>query len=86
VVQSDFFNDSGVATVVVVALTSNTRLALAPGNVAVSRKDSALPRPSVANVSQLLSLDKSLLREKVATLPKEVLERVDAGLRLVLAL
>lgn len=85
-VQSDSFNDSGVSTVVVVALTSNTRLALAPGNVAISRRDSALPRPSVANVSQLLSLDKSLLREKVATLPKEILERVDAGLRLVLAL
>lgn len=86
VVQSDLFNQSGVATVVVAAFTANTRLAQAPGNVLISRRDSGLSRPSVVNVSQLLALDRRLLQERVAILPAAALSEVEAGLRLLLAL
>jgi mRNA interferase MazF len=86
VVQSNDFNDSGISTVVGVIVTANTRLAAAPGNVLLSRRSSRLPRVSVANVSQLVTVDRSLLLERVSTLPGDILERIDEGLRLVLAL
>jgi mRNA interferase MazF len=86
VVQSDSFNASRIQTVVAVAITSNVRLSRAPGNVLLSRKASGLPKPSVANVSQLITLDKSFLQRKLRTLAKPELEQVEAGLRLVLSL
>jgi len=86
VVQSDDFNRSAIGTVVIVAITSNTRLAGAPGNVLLSRRDTRLRRDSVANVSQMLTVDKTFLVERVSVLPTRVRERVEAGLRLVLSL
>jgi len=86
VVQSDDFNRSAIGTVVIVAITSNTRLAGAPGNVLMSRRDTRLRRDSVANVSQMLTVDKTFLVERVSVLPTRVRERVEAGLRLVLSL
>lgn len=86
VVQSDAFNRSQISTVVVVALTSNLVLADAPGNVRLTRRESKLPRESVVNVSQLLTLDRRFLSERVSQLPARVIERVCAGLRLVLSL
>src|SRR6266516_2863022 len=86
VVQSDQFNASRIQTVVAVAITSNVRLAHAPGNVLLSRKSSGLPKPSVANVSQVLTLDKSFLRRKVKAVAQRELDEVDAGLKLVLSL
>jgi mRNA interferase MazF len=86
VVQSDHFNRSRIQTVMVVALTTNIGLAEAPGNVLLSVADSGLPRDSVANVSQVLTADRGLLTERVRSLRPELIDRVDEGLRLALAL
>ncbi|HYM10493.1 MAG TPA: type II toxin-antitoxin system PemK/MazF family toxin [Bryobacterales bacterium] len=86
IVQANEFNQSRIRMVLVVAMTSNLRLAAAPGNVKCSRKDTGLPKDSVANVSQVVTLDKSFLTERIAALPSRLLEQVEDGLRLVLAL
>ena len=86
VVQDNRFNDSRISTVVVSAITSNLRLAEAPGNVYLARDDSGLPQDSVVNVSQLLTLDKSLLSERVKSLSPDLMRLVDDGLRLVIGL
>jgi mRNA interferase MazF len=86
VVQDDAFTQSRINTVIVVVITSNTRLAEAPGNVLLPVEASGLPRPSVVNVSQLLTVDKSFLTERIGSLPRFVQDEVDEGLRLVLCL
>jgi mRNA interferase MazF len=86
IIQDDAFNRSQIQTVIVVVLTSNTELAEAPGNVLLVRKATGLPRDSVANVSQIITVDKSLLTERVCSLPSDLQEQVDEGLRLVLYL
>lgn len=84
VVQSDALNQSRVATVVCVPLTSNLKWALAPGNVRLSARMTGLPKDSVANVSQLLTLDKELLTKRVGRLPRAKLELLFFGIDLVL--
>ena len=69
---------------VCVPLTSNLKWALAPGNVSLSARVTGLPKDSVANVSQLISLDKSLLTERVGKLPRPKLELLLSGIDLVL--
>ena len=86
VIQSNDFNRSRIDTVVVVVITSNTRLAHAPGNVFLPRSMTGLPKDSVANVSQVTTIDKSLLTERVGVLTPDLLEQVEGGLRLVLSL
>jgi mRNA interferase MazF len=86
IVSSDQFNASALQTVLCVALTTNVRLAHAPGNVALQAGDAGLRKASVVNVSQLLTLDKSFLDEPIGALATATLARVDAGLRLVLSL
>jgi mRNA interferase MazF len=86
VVQSESFNRSKIRTIVAVVITSNQQLAQAPGNVSLSTEQSGLPKPSVVNVSQIVTLDKSRLRSRVGKLPKRQLRSVEAGLRLVLSL
>lgn len=86
IVQADEFNRSRIGTVVAVALTSNSRLGAAPGNVTLSRRESRLARESVANVSQIVTLDRTLLTERVHRVADHLLRRVDEGLRLVLGL
>ena len=86
VVQSNPFNASRIATVVVVTITSNLALAEAPGNVRIAKSDSGLPQPSVVNVSQLITLDRSVLASKCKMLAGAAMDKVDAGLKLVLAL
>ena len=66
--QGDSFNASRIATTVVVALTSNVRLAAAPGNVLLPAERTGLPKDSVANVSQIVSVDRSLLGDRVGRL------------------
>jgi len=85
VVQADSFNHSRIQTVVVAAITSNLKLADAPGNVVLPARSSGLPRDSVVNVSQILTLDRGFLTEHAGTLPARLQGAVDAGLRLVLA-
>ncbi len=86
VVQSDEFNRSRIGTVIVAVITSNIDLSRAPGNVFLSKRSAGLPRESVVNVSQILTLDKAFLTEKVGRLPKSKREDVEDGLRLVFAI
>ena len=86
IVQADAFNRSRIATVIVVAITSSLSLAEAPGNVLLSSADSKLPKDSVVNVSQVLTLDRRYLTEMVGRLSDRVVETVESGLRLVLNL
>jgi mRNA interferase MazF len=84
VVQGDSFNRSRIATVVCVALTSNLRWAEAPGNVLLTSKATGLPKDSVANVSQIVALDRASLTERVGALPDKKLELVLSGIDIVL--
>ena len=86
VVQGDAFNRSRIETILAATITSNLRLADAPGNVRLSRRDSKLARESVVNVSQIVTLDKSYLTERVGKLSAKTFADVEAGLRLVLSL
>ena len=86
VVQADPFNRSRLQTVMAAVVTSNQRLADAPGNVRLTRRQSRLSKDSVINVSQLVTLDKSFLTLRVARLAPKDLAKLDTGLRLVLAL
>lgn len=84
VVQADAFNRSRLRTVIGVALTSKARYLDAPGNVLFPACDTALARDSVANVTQLVTLDEDYLAERAGKIPPRVMKRVDAGLALVL--
>ncbi len=86
VVQADAFNRSRLQTVIVAVITSNLRLADAPGNIRLTRRQSRLAKESVINVSQLVTLDRSFLARRVIRLTPKDLAQLDAGLRLVLAL
>ena len=84
VVQGDALNRSRLATVVCVPLTSNLRWADAPGNVLLAARTTGLPQDSVANVSQIIALDQSLLDERAGKLPRAKLELLLSGLDVVL--
>jgi len=86
IVQSEAFNRSRLRTVLAVVLTSNTRLLDAPGNVLIPAAASGLPKDSVANVTQIVTLDEAYLAERAGRIAPKLMERVDAGLRLVLEL
>lgn len=86
IVQADAFNRSRIATVLGVVLTTNLRLVDAPGNVLLPARAAGLPKDSVANVSQLVTLDRAFLDERVSRVPPRLMAAVDAGLKLVLAL
>lgn len=86
IIQADAFNRSRIQTVVCAVLSSNLRLADAPGNVFVSKLESGLPRDSVINISQIVTIDRSTLTERVGKLSGRFRERIDNGLRLVLEL
>lgn len=86
VVQSDQFNESRISTVVIAIITSNLRLAAAPGNMLLDSYESGLPRDSVLNLSQVLTVDKSFLTERVGALSARNIAVMDAGLKLVIGL
>jgi mRNA interferase MazF len=86
VVQSDAFNRSRLRTVLAVVLTSNLRLVEAPGNVLVPAKAAGLPKDSVANVSQIITVDRDFLTEPAGRLRGQLLHAIENGLRLVLSL
>ena len=86
IVQSDDFNKSRIETVLVAILTSNLRLRDAPGNVFLTKRTTGLAKDSVVNVSQVVTLDKSFLTERVSTISMDKIDEVDDGLRLVLNL
>ncbi len=84
IVQGDSFNASRLATTVVVPLTSNLRLAAAPGNVMLTARRTGLPKDSVANVSQIITIDRDLLSDRVGHLAESDVQLVLAGIDLVL--
>jgi mRNA interferase MazF len=86
IVQNDAFNRSRLRTTIAVVLSTNVRLLDAPGNVLVPAKASGLSRDSVANVSQILTVDRAALTERVGRVPASLIEQVAEGLRLALAL
>jgi mRNA interferase MazF len=86
IVQDNNFTQSRLQTVLVVVLTSNLKLAAAPGNVLLPAHTTGLPMPSVANVSQIIAVDKSLLTEEIGQVPARDMSRIEEGLRLILAL
>ena len=83
VVQGDALNRSLIATAVSVPLTGNLRWADAPGNVLLSARITGLPKDSVVNVSQIVSLDKELLTERMGKIPRAKLELILAGLDVI---
>lgn len=86
IVQADSFNRSRIETIVGIVLTSNLRLVEAPGNVLLPKRASGLSKDSVANVSQVVTVDRGVLTERVGETPQVVMAAVDHGLRLVLDL
>ncbi len=86
IIQADDFNRSSIQTVVGMALTTNLRLAHAPGNVLLPADKSGLAKDSVINVTQILTVDKGLLSARAGALNDRVMLLVEDGLRLVLAL
>jgi mRNA interferase MazF len=84
IVQADSFNASRISTAVVVPLTSNARLAAAPGNVALPPATTGLPKDSVANISQIVAIDRALLTERVGRIPDVYLSRIIVGIDLLL--
>jgi mRNA interferase MazF len=86
VIQSNFFNESKLNSIVVAAITSNLRLTDMPGNVRLSSRDSGLSKPSIVNVTQVLTIHRDRLTECVKALPAEVMNRIDEGVKLVLGL
>jgi len=86
IIQSNAFNRSRIHTVIAVVITSNLRLADAPGNVRLEARESGLPKDSVANVSQIVTVDKTFLVEKCGQLEDDTMLAIDDGVRIVLSL
>lgn len=86
IVQANPFNESRIATVIVAVITSNLALAAAPGNLRLGKSESGLAKPSVVNVSQIITVDKAVLKSRVRALSAEPMRRIEEGLRLVLGI
>lgn len=86
IVQSDGFNRSRIRTAVALAITSNLRLAEAPGNVSLARRGTGLPRTSVINVSQIITLDKEYLIERAGRASDAIMGQVEESLGMLLGL
>lgn len=86
IIQSDAFNQSKINTVICIVLTSNIRLAQAPGNILLQIKESNLPKDSVVNVSQIITLDKSFLSECAGSVSEKIMAKVEMGIKLVLGI
>ena len=84
VIQGDALNRSRLATVVCVPLTSDLRWAEAPGNTLLTSRVTGLPKDSIANASQLVTLDRTVLTERVGKLPKAKVELILAGIDVIL--
>lgn len=83
VIQNNLFNRSRINTVVVCALTSNMKRASAPGNVALKKGEANLPKKSVVNITQIFTVNKSDLSEKIGTLSKDRIFQVLQGIQLL---
>lgn len=86
ILQADWILQTRLGTVIIVPLTSNIRAAAAPGNVLIDPKDSGLSVPSVANVSQIASIDRSVLIDRCHRLPDPLVRAIEDGVRMMLDL
>ena len=86
IVQSDAFNRSAIRTIIAAVITSNLRLAAAPGNILLRKRESRLSRDSVVNISQLITVGKDFLVQRVARISAARIRDIESGLRLVLGL
>ena len=86
IVQDDGFNESKLKTIVVVPLTTNLRLAEAPGNVLLRKEDSKLHDDSALIVAQLNAIDRGRLKENLSKVPRSIMEQVEIGMKLVLGM
>ena len=84
IVQGNALNRSRISTVVCIPLTSNLRWANAPGNVLLASRSTGLPKDSVANVSQIVAIDRNLLAERAGHLPRVKLQLILAGIDVIL--
>ena len=86
IIQAESFNRSGIRTALAAVVSGNLTLAAAPGNVLIPSDVSGLPKDSVLNVSQILTLDRTRLAERVSRLPRHWMAAIDDGLRLAMEL
>jgi len=86
VIQSDVLNDSKISTVIMLAITSTLKFGELPGNVILNKGEANLPRKCVVNVTQIKSVDRRSIKEKIGTLSAKKGEEVENGLKLVLSL
>jgi len=85
VIQSDYLNDSNINTVIVLVITSNKKYGALPGNVTLKKGEANMPKNCVINVTQIKSVDKRSMKDKIGSLSKEKLDEVYDGLNLVMS-
>jgi mRNA interferase MazF len=86
VVQNDILNDSNLNTVIMLAITSTMKFGELPGNVVLKKGEANVPKKCVINVTQIKSVDKKSIKEKIGTLPQKRIDEVHEGLKLVMSL
>ncbi len=86
VIQNDALNDSSISTVIMLVITSTLKFGELPGNVVLKKGEANMPKRCVINVTQVKSVDKNSIRDKIGSLSKSKMEEVEAGLKLILAL
>lgn len=86
VLQNDALNDSNISTVIMLAITSTLKFGELPGNVTLKKGEANMPKRCIVNVTQMKSVDRNSIREKIGSLSKSKMEEVEAGLKLILDL
>jgi mRNA interferase MazF len=86
IVQANTFNRSRISTVLAVIITTNERMADAPGSVRLSSRETGLMEQSIVNISQIVTADRTFLRQRIGRVRTETMVRVESGLRLILGL
>ena len=86
VFQNDILNDSNLNTVIMLAITSTMKFGELPGNIVLKKGEANVPKKCVINVTQIKSVDKKSIKEKIGTLPKKRIDEVHEGLKLVMNL
>ncbi len=86
IIQDDAFNRSQIQTIIVVSITTNLDLTDAPGNVYLKREESGLSKDGVINISQISTIDKRRLTDKVCVLSQSTMAEIDYGVKLILSL
>ena len=86
VIQNDILNDSNINTVIMLAITSTMKFGELPGNIILKKGEANVPKKCVINATQIKSVDKKSIKEKIGALPKKRMDEVYAGLKLVMNL